>query len=167
MPIGPLRQSVKFRDDGFGYERSEYPVNLYIHVTEGTMNAGPTFYGFRSSEERQFFRELMECEGMGGGRSLAVISKTDYTDIQQIIQTGDRDAFKKLPGIGPKTGTRLKKAGVGFNKLKGETLSFQDLARANCVFIRVHGANWPSGKCMADITAGIPKPSDGGYIATC
>ena len=35
----------------------------------------------------------------------------------------------------------LNGCGISFTKLSAKTVSFQDLARADCVFVKVHGLN--------------------------
>jgi hypothetical protein len=57
---------------------------------------------------------------------------------------------------------RLTAGGITYTKLTAKTVSFEDLARANPVFVTIHGATQPWRHVFAD----LPKPSAGGYIPT-
>jgi hypothetical protein len=60
---------------------------------------------------------------------------------------------------------RLNEKGLTFERLSGKTVSFEDLARVAPVFITIHGANFAGMRELVELTlAGIPKPSQGGYI---
>ena len=60
---------------------------------------------------------------------------------------------------------RLTAAGITFTKLTARTVSFEGLGFGSSVFVAVHGATFPKGSSPKSYTAGVPKPSEGGYIA--
>ena len=59
---------------------------------------------------------------------------------------------------------RLDKAGVPFEKLKGETVSFEGFGYGRSLFVNIHGATAKQGTDLKAIFVGVPKPSDGGYV---
>jgi hypothetical protein len=60
---------------------------------------------------------------------------------------------------------RLAGFKVEFQKLTARTVSFEDLARANPIFITIHQGRFPKGFELKML--GVPKSSDGGYIVEC
>jgi len=61
---------------------------------------------------------------------------------------------------------RLNAAGVTYAKLTAKTWDFTDLARTKTVFVTIHGGKFPPGFDWFAFEFAIPKPSDGGYIAS-
>jgi len=60
---------------------------------------------------------------------------------------------------------RLRKAGVKFDRLTARTTSFSGLGYGSAVFVEVHGAHFPKGTSARTFREGVPKPSEGGYVA--
>lgn len=58
---------------------------------------------------------------------------------------------------------RLAADGITFTKLTARTVSFQGFGFGTSIFVAIHGGVFPPGKNTKTI-AGIPKPSEGGYI---
>ena len=59
--------------------------------------------------------------------------------------------------------SRLAGRHIPFAKITARTVSFEDLARANPIFVTIHGAHMQPSD-FALLKEGIPKPSEGGYI---
>jgi len=65
-------------------------------------------YGFATTEERDFFRLLMEkVSGIGPKIAISILSKLSVTLLRQAIANGDVALLAKCPGIGKKTAERL------------------------------------------------------------
>lgn len=60
---------------------------------------------------------------------------------------------------------RLTAAGIKFEKLTAETVSFEGFGFGKVVFVYVYGARFPRSKGWNHVAAEVPKPSEGGYIA--
>jgi len=58
---------------------------------------------------------------------------------------------------------RLKEAGIPFLKITGRTQYF-DGSPATC--LEIHGGIFPQNTEVRTYLKGVPKPSEGGYIAT-
>jgi Holliday junction DNA helicase RuvA len=68
-----------------------------------------SWYAFRTTAHRKLFIQMLEAERVGPGVALKIITNTHPDTILSLIQSGDREAFVKLKGVGPKTGAALIK----------------------------------------------------------
>lgn len=107
-PVHAIRSELpNFGPDTSGnYLWSSSNLDFYVHV-DINMNGVATFYAFLTYEEREFFRTCIEVPGIGGKTALQVLAKNAFADIQRLIQAGDKKAFIKLPGLGPKKGLAI------------------------------------------------------------
>jgi Holliday junction DNA helicase RuvA len=64
-------------------------------------------FGFRSADERQLFRRLIEVQGVSATLALALMSARSADDIRGAILLGDETALKGVKGIGPKLAQRI------------------------------------------------------------
>jgi Holliday junction DNA helicase RuvA len=65
-------------------------------------------YGFATSEERDFFRLMVEkVTGVGPKMALSVMSRLSLATLKGAIASGDVGLLAKCPGIGRKTAERL------------------------------------------------------------
>lgn len=81
-------------------------VRLHTHVVY--REDSQTLYGFTTSEERDFFRLLIEkVTGVGPKMALSVMSRLSLPMLQGAIASGDVATLAKCPGIGRKTAERL------------------------------------------------------------
>jgi Holliday junction DNA helicase RuvA len=103
---------------GFAYE-----VNVPVTTAERLPPAGSqvklhtlviyredaqTLYGFAASEDRDFFRLMIEnVTGIGPKMALSIMSRLSLPLLQGAIRSGDVATLAKCPGIGKKTAERL------------------------------------------------------------
>ncbi len=73
------------------------------HVREDHIH----LYGFTSTADRQVFRTLTTVQGVGAKVGLAILSALSGTEVAQAIAAGDRTAFTRASGVGPKLAARL------------------------------------------------------------
>ena len=112
----PLRAVVEL--NGLGYEVSiptttaeKLPspgatVRLQTHVVY--REDSQTLYGFTTSEERDFFRLLIEkVTGVGPKMALSIMSRLSLPVLRSAIVSADVATLAKCPGIGRKTAERL------------------------------------------------------------
>lgn len=64
-------------------------------------------FGFTSDLEREWFRILMEVQGVGAKVALAVLSTLRVADLANAIALGDRAQISRTPGVGPKLAQRI------------------------------------------------------------
>lgn len=65
------------------------------------------FYGFLNSDEKAMFEALLKVNGIGATTAMAVCSTLSPKSFSDALIHGHIEAFKKVPGIGPKTAKRL------------------------------------------------------------
>ncbi len=110
--------SAVIETGGIGYEIS-IPVTTAerlpqpgqtakLHTLAVYREDSQTLYGFATTEERDFFRLLVEkVTGVGPKMALSVMSKLSLPTLKSAIASGDVGLLAKCPGIGRKTAERL------------------------------------------------------------
>ena len=80
-------------------------VSLQIdtHVREDNIS----LYGFISSEEKLWFRDLITVKGLGSKLALGILSILTPAMVNTAINIGDKNAFKQISGVGPKLAERI------------------------------------------------------------
>jgi holliday junction DNA helicase RuvA len=64
-------------------------------------------YGFRSDQEREWFRLLQTVQGVGAKVALGILSVLEPGALATAIATGDRASVSRGPGVGPKLAARI------------------------------------------------------------
>jgi Holliday junction DNA helicase RuvA len=64
-------------------------------------------FGFRSDQEREWFRLLQSVQGVGSKVALAILSILDSGALATAIGTADKAAIARAPGVGPKLAARI------------------------------------------------------------
>lgn len=64
-------------------------------------------FGFYTEDERRLFRNLIKVSGVGAKLALTILSGISVADFACCVQTEDKAALVRLPGIGRKTAERL------------------------------------------------------------
>jgi Holliday junction DNA helicase RuvA len=112
----PLHAIVEV--NGFGYEvnipittAEKLPPNgstVKLHTLVIYREDSQTLYGFASTQERDFFRLMIEnVTGIGPKSALTIMSKLSLASLEGAIRSGDIATLSKCPGIGKKTAERL------------------------------------------------------------
>ncbi len=84
---------------------SEEEVSL--HVTQIIREDADHLYGFSSHDEKRVFDTLLKVNGIGASIALAVCSTLSPLDFANALSKGSVEAFKKVPGIGPRGAKRI------------------------------------------------------------
>lgn len=116
VEASPIRAVIEL--NGFGYE-----VNVPVTTTERMPQVGQnvqlhthvvyredsqTLYGFATTEDRNFFRMLIEhVSGVGPKVALSIMSRLSLPLLESAIRNSDVATLSKCPGIGKKTAERL------------------------------------------------------------
>lgn len=81
------------------------PASLAIetHVREDAIR----LYGFRSDEERDWFRLLQNVQGVGAKVALAILGIGSVTDLASAIALQDKAFVARASGVGPRLATRI------------------------------------------------------------
>ncbi|NLT26848.1 MAG: Holliday junction branch migration protein RuvA [Microbacteriaceae bacterium] len=97
---------------GIGYEVLLTPAHALElrHGAEATLvtelvvrEDAQLLYGFRGFDERDVFRQLTSISGVGPKSALGVLSQLDPDELARAVEHDDEAAFKRVPGVGPKT----------------------------------------------------------------
>ncbi len=85
--------------------QKEKRVSLFIHtaVREDAID----LYGFKTTEELVFFKQLMGVKGVGPKTAIGILNVADVHTLTQSIARGDASALTKVFGIGKKSAERI------------------------------------------------------------
>lgn len=86
--------------DGLGIEIKVY---TYLAVREDAMH----LYGFLTKDDLDFYKLLIQVNGIGPKGALALLSVMTTDDLRFAILSDDAKRISKAPGIGAKTAQRL------------------------------------------------------------
>lgn len=78
-------------------------VFLHMHVREDAQQ----LFGFKSIEERELFRKLIQVSGIGPKGALAILASGNPNHVIQAIETEDESFLTKFPGVGKKTARQM------------------------------------------------------------
>ncbi len=68
---------------------------------------GPHLYGFAEKTERDWFKILINVQGVGGKVALAVLGTLPPDQLAQALAAQDKTALSRAPGVGPKLAARI------------------------------------------------------------
>jgi len=86
--------------DGIG---NSIKVYTYLSVREDAM----LLYGFLTRDDLDFYKLLIQVNGVGPKGALAMLSVMTTDDLRFAILSDDAKKIGKAPGIGPKTAQRI------------------------------------------------------------
>jgi Holliday junction DNA helicase RuvA len=92
--------STIFRLPALGEE-----VQLHTHLV--VREDQQTLYAFATEGERRLFRQLLKVSGVGAKMGLTILSGISVEGFAGCVQTEDKAALTRLPGVGRKTAERL------------------------------------------------------------
>jgi len=78
-------------------------LSIETHVREDAIK----LYGFVSAEEKSWFLHLQSVQGVGARVALAILDVLQPGDLQQAVVLGDKSAFARASGVGPKLAARI------------------------------------------------------------
>jgi Holliday junction DNA helicase RuvA len=80
-------------------------VSLHTHYIIREDNQA--LYGFFELSEKKIFETLIKINGVGPKVALAICSTYTPESFVQIVQANDVSSLKRVPGIGPKSASRI------------------------------------------------------------
>ena len=76
---------------------------IFTNVKEDDIS----FYGFKTENERELFRELIKISGVGPKLTLAILSTYNVKDVINIVLDNNSKLFTKVPGLGEKKAQKI------------------------------------------------------------
>ena len=123
--IGKLKGTVDSIGDDFAII-DVHGVGYVVHCSGRTLSSLPTpgdavtlaietqvredairLFGFRSDQERNWFRILMGVQGVGAKVALSILSVLEPQAIASAIALQDKAAISRAPGVGPRLAARI------------------------------------------------------------
>lgn len=78
-------------------------VFLHMHVREDIQQ----LYGFKTLEQRELFRKLIQVSGIGPKGALAILASGNPSQVITAIESEDESFLIKFPGVGKKTARQM------------------------------------------------------------
>lgn len=80
---------------------------ISLHTTHIIREDMQALFGFIDQEEKKVFDTVIKLNGIGPSTALAICSTLTPEDFYNALISNNIDAFKKVPGIGPKSAKRI------------------------------------------------------------
>ena len=78
-------------------------VHTYYRVSEDDIS----IFGFNTEEELRLFELLISVSGIGSKTAITMLGSVEPSDFAIAVISGNVDALKKVPGVGPKSAQRI------------------------------------------------------------
>lgn len=94
-----------FTPNPFAFRINNEEQQIYVHMH--VRDDAHTLYGFRSLDERELFRKLIQVSGIGPKGALAILASGNPKQVIQAIELEDESFLVKFPGVGKKTARQM------------------------------------------------------------
>ena len=101
--VGYLVSASRSTLSRLGAPGSAVSVHIETHVREDRI----ALYAFASLSERDWFRQLLNVQGVGPKVALAVLSALPPDTLATALAAGDAKALTRADGVGPKLAARI------------------------------------------------------------
>lgn len=91
----------------FTSSKLEKGSKIELLITQIIREDANLLFGFLDRNEQEVFEMLLKVSGIGTATALAVCSGMNPDSIRSAVMSGNENAFKQIPGIGPKTAKLL------------------------------------------------------------
>ncbi|WP_456402921.1 Holliday junction branch migration protein RuvA [Hydrogenimonas sp.] len=78
-----------------------------LHTTQIVREDAQQLYGFLDLNEKRMFDTLIKINGVGPKVAMAICSTFTPQSFAQVVQSRDVGMLKRVPGIGPKSASRI------------------------------------------------------------
>ncbi len=102
VDVGGVGYEVNVARDGFS-PGDEARLFVFTSVRDDAI----TLYGFTSFEERELFELLIATPGVGPATALGALRTMSTAELAEAIEGGDTARISTIPGVGPKTASRI------------------------------------------------------------
>ncbi len=81
--------------------------DIALYVTQVIREDHHSMYGFVDMDEKNIFDTVIKLNGIGPSTALAICSTLSPSDFAFALTNQSIEAFKRVPGIGPKSAKRI------------------------------------------------------------
>lgn len=92
---------------GKNLEKYKKEATAEIHIYHHIWQDGQELYGFSDQDELNFFKLLIEIQGIGPKSALGILDKAEIQDIQNAVLSDSSETLEKVSGLGKKTAERI------------------------------------------------------------
>jgi Holliday junction DNA helicase RuvA len=78
-----------------------------LNITHIIKETSQELFGFLDINEKKMFDTLIKINGVGPKVAMAICSTFSPQEFSKLIELNDKNGLKKVPGIGPKSATRI------------------------------------------------------------
>nr|WP_106780118.1 Holliday junction branch migration protein RuvA [Lysinibacillus timonensis] len=89
----------------FAFQVNDHIQQVYIHMY--VREDAHLLYGFKTMEQRELFRKLIQVSGIGPKGALAILASGNPTQVIQAVEMEDEAFLIKFPGVGKKTARQM------------------------------------------------------------
>lgn len=103
---------------------------LELHTHQVVSEFNVSLYGFLTSGELDFYKQLVSISGIGPKTALSILSQASVPDIKKAIIHGDPSIMTKVSGIGRKTAERIiveLKEKISISEKEEETITGREM----------------------------------------
>lgn len=110
---------------------------IVVYVYQDVHQDSILLFGFRTYEEKQLFKKLINVSGIGPKSGLAILANEDHYGLIQAIEEENVKFLMKFPGVGKKTAAQMvldlkgKLGELALSVGMEDTTYFQSLERGN------------------------------------
>lgn len=87
--------------------RMEAGATVRLHIETHVREDAFKLYGFLEEVERAWFVHLQSVQGVGAKAAFALLDALPVSEIANAAALGDKSAFARAKGVGPKLATRM------------------------------------------------------------
>ena len=80
---------------------------VYLHTSHIIREDAQLLFGFAEKSEKMMFDRLIKINGVGPKVGMAICSTYTANTFFHLVQSNDLSALKRVPGIGPKSASRI------------------------------------------------------------
>jgi Holliday junction DNA helicase RuvA len=82
-------------------------VSVHLFIEMVIREDAWILYGFASDREKFWFNTLTAVQGVGGKAAISILSALSDDEIYNAFLAGDKNAFTRADGVGPKLASRI------------------------------------------------------------
>lgn len=94
-----------FCPNPFAYRIKDETQQIFIHMY--VREDAQQLFGFKTLDQRELFRKLIQVSGIGPKGALAILASGNPSQVIQAIELEDEAFLVKFPGVGKKTARQM------------------------------------------------------------